>query len=189
MGLFDIWKNNKKQASPQMQGIPKARCSETAHTFDFIFEQLMRFSATLYHPEDLTVDITAYERSYENHPAGAVTLRLHTAESLDWRRELLYEEDGSANKWLYELFYGEAYTPKSKIAYHFSEPDCYLFGCPEDVFRREVEKYCPHAYVDFYRRYDNGMRSIVIQFHEIPDDQVFENMEAYQRYLRTTFRL
>ena len=193
MGLFDSLKESKKttsaKSSARPQGVPTSRRFDAPHDFDFIYEMLMRFAATLYSPDELTISITAYSQSYDAHPAGEITLTLSSTSSLNWRREFLYKEDTSSNKGLYNLFYGNAYRSENVMRYHFNEPDCYIFSCPENLFRQETEKYCAHAYVDFYRRYANGMLTVIIKFRRISDDQVFENTKEYQRYNHVVFSL
>ena len=111
MGLFGNSKKSKKPAgtksSARAQGVATAKQFNLPHEFDYIYKQLMRFAATLYSPNELTVSIAAYEKAYSGHPAGEITLTLSSTSSLDWRREFLYKEDTSSNKGLYNLFYGE----------------------------------------------------------------------------------
>ena len=193
MGLFDNLKKSKTPASAKSsaraQSVPTSKRFNAPYEFDFIYKQLMRFAATLYSPNDLTVSISAYEKAYSGHPAGEITLTLSSTSSLDWRREFLYKEDTSSNKGLYNLFYGEAHRSETVMLYRFIEPNCYIFGCPETSFRQEAEEYCTHAYVDFYRHYDSGLINVIIKFQRIPDDQVFENMQEYQRLNRIAFGL
>ena len=193
MGLFGNAKKNKKPAvtksAAKTQGIATSKRFDVLYKFDFIYKQLMRFAATLYSPNELTVSISAYEKAYSGHPAGEITLTLSSTSSLDWRREFLYKEDTSSNKGLYNLFYGDAHRNETVMLYRFIEPNCYIFGCPEMPFRQEAEEYCAHAYVDFYRRYDSGLINVIIKFQRIPDDQVFENMQEYQRLNRIAFGL
>ena len=193
MGLFGNSKKSKKPAgtksSARAQGVATAKQFNLPHEFDYIYKQLMRFAATLYSPNELTVSIAAYEKAYSGHPAGEITLTLSSTDSLDWRREFLYKEDTSSNKGLYNLFYGEAYRNQTVMLYRFIEPDCYIFGCPEMPFRQEAEEYCAHAYVDFYRRYDSGLINVIIKFRRIPDSQVFENMQEYKRFNHIAYGL
>ena len=187
MGLFGNFGGKKPAARTQSK--PAAKRFDTNHEFDFEYKQLMRFAATLYDPEDLTVSITAYERDHEGHRAGEIRLTLSCYDSLDWRKQSLYKSDSSSNKGLYNLFYGSAYHEDFGIQYDYHEPDCYIFGCPEDLFRQEVEEYCPHAYVDFYRHYPNGMFCVTIKFRPISSDEVSKNLLEYERMNKVVFGL
>ena len=153
--------------------------------FDFVYHMLMRFASTLY-ARSLSVDISGYARDCDGHKAGEITLTLTSYESIEWRKESLRRDDGSSNKGLYQMFYGPNYRGET-IRYQFREPDCYIFGCPEGPFRNEVQEYCPHAYVDFYRHYDNGYFYASIKFSEISDQKVYENGKEFDRWLNVVF--
>jgi len=193
MGLFDSLKKSKKPAATKSaaraQGVPAGKRFDVPYEFDFIYHQLMRFAATLHDPDDLTVSITAYQRSYEGHPAGEIELRLSTPRPPQARMVTLRKEDTSSNKGLYNLFFDAAYYSGNAICYRFTEPDCYIFGCPEHLFCQEAEEYCAHAYVDFYRQYPNGMLTVVIKFHTLSADKIYDNIDEYRRYNRVVFGL
>lgn len=184
MGLFGNFGGKKPAACTQSK--PAGKRFDTVHEFDFEYGMLMRFAATLYDPDEITVSITAYSRDHEGHRAGDIRLELSCYDSLDWRKQSLYKSDSSSNKGLYNLFYGTAYHD-TVIRYDYNEPDCYIFGCPEGPFRQEVEEYCKHAYVDFYRHYPNGMFSAIIKFRPISNDEVYENTVEYERYNKVVF--
>ncbi len=153
--------------------------------FDFVYHLLMRFASALY-ARSLSVDISGYARDCDGHKAGEITLTLTSYESIEWRKESLRRDDGSSNKGVYQMFYGPNYRGET-IRYQFREPDCYIFGCPEGPFRNEVQEYCPHAYVDFYRHYDNGYFYASIKFSEISDQKVYENGKEFDRWLNVVF--
>ena len=164
---------------------PAGKEFHPANEFDFVYHMLMRFASTLY-ARSLSVDISGYARDCDGHKAGEITLTLTSYESIEWRKESLRRDDGSSNKGLYQMFYGPNYRGET-IRYQFREPDCYIFGCPEGPFRNEVQEYCPHAYVDFYRHYDNGYFYASIKFSEISDQKVYENGKEFDRWLNVVF--
>ena len=178
---------SQPKAAPRTQSQPAGKRFDMPLEFDHIYHLLMQFAATLYDPDEITVGISAYARDYEGHRAGDIRLTLSSVDSLDWRKESLYKSDSSSNKGLYNLFYGSAYHGESVIRYDFHEPDCYIFRCPEGPFRQEVEEYCKHAYVDFYRHYDNGYFCAIIKFRPISSDEVSDNLIEYERYNKVVF--
>ena len=193
MGLFDNLKKSKTPASAKSaapaQSVSTPKRFDAPYEFDFIYQELMRFAATLHDPDELMVSITAYQRAYDGHPAGEIELRLSTPRSLQARMHILYKDDTSSNKGLYNLFFDSTYYSGNAICYRFTEPDCYIFGCPEAHFRQESEKNCAHAYVDFYRQFPNGMLTVIIKFHSLPADEIYDNIGEYRRYNRVVFGL
>ena len=183
-------KSSVPTKSTPKSSAPAGKPFVCSHTFDFEYHMLMNFAATLYDSHEITVSISAYARDYEGHHAGDIELQLSAYNSsLAARKKLLYESDSSSNKGLYQLFYGSACHSDEVIRYSYNEPDCYIFGCPEVYFRQEVEEYCPHAYVDFYRHYQNGYFCATIKFKPISWDQVDENWQEYKRYNKIVFGL
>lgn len=187
MGIFDLFGGRNTASRPQNSQTGKPFI--VSDTFDMKYQLLMRFAATLFDSDELTVSITAYSRDYESHRAGEIQLTLCSAGSIQWRGKSLLQSDSSSNKGLYNLFYGPAYNGSDAIRYNFREPDCYIFGCPEGPFRQEVAEYCPHAYVAFYRHYPNGMFCATIKFHNIDATEAYDNQKEFERMNKITFGL
>ena len=60
------------------------------------------------------------------------------------------------------------------MRFHFSEPDCYIYRCPQGPFQDEVTEYAPNGYLDTFQKYPNGDIIIGVQFKRQSDDQRWE---------------
>ena len=162
MSLFHFGKRNP----------PAPKQFLLSNTFEYIFQCLLMICASD-RAQYITIGIDADAHGKINLVVtGEISFFPHMLRSID----------PSVEKYFCNSNHYSCSGSWGTLRFQFSEPDCYIYGCPEGPFLDEVTEFAPNGYLDFFHKFPNGNMSITVKFHPRDFEQQYEALKKLKEW-------